>query len=83
MHINCAVYHMLLNILIWNTSIITRSNTHKIPWVSPEKLYCMIISRVSAVLGSIVADAASLPLEWIYKDSTMKVAALKGVFAKK
>ncbi|XP_023325893.1 crystallin J1A [Eurytemora carolleeae] len=49
-----------------------RSNTHKIPWVSPEKLYCMIISRVSAVLGSIVADAASLPLEWIYKDSTMK-----------
>ena len=42
----------------------------------------MIMSRVSAVLGSIVADAASLPLEWIYKDSTMKVTALKGVFAK-
>ena len=42
----------------------------------------MIMSRVSAVLGSIVADAASLPLEWIYKDSTMKVTALKGMFAK-
>ena len=29
--------------------------------------------KVSAVLGAIVADVASLPLEWIYKDDKMKV----------
>jgi len=28
--------------------------------------------RVSAVLGAVVADAASLPLQWIYKDATMQ-----------
>jgi len=27
--------------------------------------------KISCVLGAVVADAASLPLEWIYKDSTM------------
>jgi len=28
--------------------------------------------RISAILGATVADAASLPLEWIYKGDTMK-----------
>jgi hypothetical protein len=28
--------------------------------------------RVSVILGSVVADAASIPLTWIYKDATMK-----------
>jgi len=28
--------------------------------------------RVSGVIGAVVADAASLPLQWIYNDSTMK-----------
>jgi hypothetical protein len=28
---------------------------------------------VSALIGAVVADAASLPLEWIYKPETMKV----------
>jgi len=28
--------------------------------------------KVAAILGAIVADAASLPLEWIYKDDKMK-----------
>jgi len=28
--------------------------------------------RISAIIGAVVADAASLPLEWIYKDETMK-----------
>lgn len=28
--------------------------------------------RISAVIGAVVADAASLPLEWIYKDETMR-----------
>jgi hypothetical protein len=32
-------------------------------------LFC----RVSALIGAVVADAASLPLEWIYKPETMKV----------
>jgi len=27
--------------------------------------------KISCVLGAVVADAASLPLEWIYKDQTM------------
>jgi len=27
--------------------------------------------KISCILGAVVADAASLPLEWIYKDSTM------------
>lgn len=27
--------------------------------------------RISAIIGAVVADAASLPLEWIYKDDTM------------
>lgn len=27
--------------------------------------------KISCVLGAVVADAASLPLEWIYKDATM------------
>jgi len=27
--------------------------------------------KVSCILGAVVADAASLPLEWIYKDQTM------------
>ena len=29
--------------------------------------------RISSIIGAVVADAASLPLEWIYKDATMKV----------
>ena len=29
--------------------------------------------RISSIVGAVVADAASLPLEWIYKDATMKV----------
>ncbi len=29
--------------------------------------------KVAVVLGALVADAASLPLEWIYKDDKMKV----------
>jgi len=28
--------------------------------------------RISSIIGAVVADAASLPLEWIYKDATMK-----------
>ena len=29
--------------------------------------------RISSIVGAVVADSASLPLEWIYKDATMKV----------
>ena len=36
--------------------------------------------KVSAVLGAIVADAASLPLEWIYKDDKMKVYIIKVLY---
>jgi hypothetical protein len=36
-------------------------------------LFC----RVSALIGAVVADAASLPLEWIYKPETMKVQFTK------
>jgi hypothetical protein len=32
---------------------------------------------VSALIGAVVADAASLPLEWIYKPETMKVQFTK------
>jgi len=28
--------------------------------------------RISSIVGAVVADSASLPLEWIYKDATMK-----------
>ena len=34
--------------------------------------------RVSAILGAVVADAASLPLDWIYDDAKMKVHTLWG-----
>jgi len=46
--------------------------------MSVSKLVCGVAGmpeeakkKISCILGAVVADAASLPLEWIYKDETM------------